>query len=73
MSAVRIDGRELALKVRAEVADDVRAWTEKMLQLKQPLSVVALTTTPTPPPVGLVITPWSGPTPSPSFPPFPGG
>jgi methylenetetrahydrofolate dehydrogenase (NADP+) / methenyltetrahydrofolate cyclohydrolase len=26
MAAVRIDGKELALKVRAEVADDVRAW-----------------------------------------------
>ena len=26
MTAVRIDGKALALKVRAEVAEDVRAW-----------------------------------------------
>jgi hypothetical protein len=41
------------------------------VQLKQPLSVGALTPTPTPPPVSLVIPPCSGPTPTPTFPPFP--
>jgi hypothetical protein len=42
------------------------------VQLKQPLSVGALTPTPTPPPVSLVVPPCSGPTPTPTFPPFPG-
>jgi hypothetical protein len=43
------------------------------VQLKQPLSVGALTPTPTPPPVSLVIPACGGPTPTPTFPPFPAG